>query len=179
MALSKEMRLLQNRWQSGSGTWPRHLEWPEIHGLRGCNGQRIDFNFPMVAIVGENGAGKSTVLQCAAASHRSGATKPRAKYASDFFPDTAWEKIQKATVRWSIREGQTSHTGSIRKITERWRGNPQRRERNVQYIDLSRILPVAYRLGYSRLAKPQYKEASFLSFEPDKLGPGVPQDNKL
>ena len=65
MPLSKEMRLLQNKWNSGQG-WPKRLDAIEIDGIRGWTGQRIDFEFPIVAIVGENGAGKSTLLQAAA-----------------------------------------------------------------------------------------------------------------
>lgn len=69
MAVSKEMRLLLKRWGSGQG-WPLRLESLEIRGLRGWTGQRIDFEFPIVALVGENGAGKSTVLQAAASVYQ-------------------------------------------------------------------------------------------------------------
>jgi len=70
MALSAEMRRLQNKWLTASG-WPKRLEWLEIGGVRGWTGQRIDFQFPIVALVGENGSGKSTVLQAAAAVYKS------------------------------------------------------------------------------------------------------------
>jgi len=60
---SREVRLLANRWSQNP--WPQHLEWIEIDGLRGWGGQRIDFAFPIVAVVGENGAGKSTIIQAA------------------------------------------------------------------------------------------------------------------
>jgi predicted ATPase len=69
MALSKEIRLLQAKWNSGQG-WPKRLEAIEITGIRGWSGQRIAFEFPIVALVGENGAGKSTVLQAAASVYR-------------------------------------------------------------------------------------------------------------
>ena len=75
MDLSKEMRKLINKWKTG-GSWPKRLEWIEIDGIKGWTGQRIDFNFPFVAIVGENGSGKSTVLQAIASVYRSpGITK--------------------------------------------------------------------------------------------------------
>jgi predicted ATPase len=166
MALSKEMRLLQNKWNSGQG-WPKRLDAIEITGIRGWNAHRIDFEFPIVALVGENGAGKSTVLQAAASVYR-GLPK-RMKFASAFFPDTPWEAVQKAQIRWWVREGQTTREGSIRKETNRWRGNPNRRERHVENIDLSRIQPVSARVGYSRLAKPRHKEASADLFDVEKL----------
>ena len=65
---SREMRRLANRWSQRP--WPQHLEWIEIDGLRGWAGQRIDFAFPIVAVVGENGAGKSTIIQAAASAYK-------------------------------------------------------------------------------------------------------------
>jgi ATPase subunit of ABC transporter with duplicated ATPase domains len=114
--------------------------------------------FPIIALVGENGAGKSTILQAAASVYR-GQYK-RMKFASAYFPDTPWETTQKAAIKWWAREGNSIREGSIRKETRRWRGNPYRRERHVENIDLSRIQPVAARVGYFRLAKPQHKEIS-------------------
>ena len=167
MGLSKEMRLLQRKWASGQG-WPKRLDALEISGVRGWTGQRMDFQFfPMVALVGENGVGKSTVLQAAASIYR-GPTK-RMKFPSAHFPDTPWERIERASIKWWVREGQTTREGSVRKESTRWRGNPDRRERNVENIDLSRIQPVSARVGYFRLAKPQHKEVSSVSFDEDRL----------
>jgi len=167
MAISREMRLLQNKWHSNQG-WPKRLDAIEVRGLRGWTGQRIDFtDFPITALVGENGAGKSTILQAAASVYR-GPLK-RMKFASAFFPDTPWEKVEKAQIKWWVREGQQSLDGSIRKDSSRWRGNPDRRERHVENIDLSRIQPVSARVGYFRLAKPQHKEVSADSFDQERL----------
>src|SRR5262245_47570012 len=80
MSKSADMRRLQAAWSTGQ-RWPKRLEWVEIDGVRGWTGQRIDFQFPIVALVGENGSGKSTVLQAAAAVYRS---IPKDRYASDF-----------------------------------------------------------------------------------------------
>lgn len=169
MALSKEMRLLQNKWNGGQ-FWPKRLESIEIHGLRGWSGQKIDFPFPIVALVGENGAGKSTVLQAAASVYKPPAgSKNKVRFASNYFPDTPWEKIERASIRWWIREGAASREGSIRKFPGRWRGNPDRRERNTENIDLSRIQPFSERVGYMRLAKPQVKEAGAVVFDQQNL----------
>ena len=167
MAISKEMRLLAARWRSGQG-WPLRLEWFEVDGLRGWSNQRFVMSFPIMAVVGENGAGKSTLLQAAAAVYRSPGKKGR--FASDFFPDTAWDRIRDATIRYSVKEGTAAPIqASIRKPGERWRGNPDRRERPVEYIDLSRIQPVPARLGYSKLANPQFKELSSSPFDSSRL----------
>ena len=159
------MRLLQNKWAANSG-WQKRLETLEINGLRGWTGQRIDFNFPIIAICGENGSGKSTILQSACSvyfSPKRGDETPW--FASDFFPDTPWDTIKDASIKYTVREGQKSITNSVRKPTDRWRGNPARPKRDVVYIDLARIQPVSDRTGYLKLAKPTVKESSARSFE--------------
>ena len=175
MALSPEMRRLRAKWQTNTG-WPKRLDYIELKGLRGWTGQRFSLDFPIMAIVGENGSGKSTILQCAASVYTTTEQVTRSRYAtkseyaSDFFPDTAWEKIRDASIGYSLREGTANFTDSVRKPGERWRGNPERRARPVEYIDLSRIVPVSVRRGYARIAKPQYKEAAAQSFDQYRLG---------
>ena len=94
MTLSREVRRLERAWQNGTA-WPKRLDWVEITNLRGWDGQRIKFPFPIVAISGENGSGKSTIIQACAAvyqkQHSQGSVKQKGtKYASDFFPGTFW-----------------------------------------------------------------------------------------
>lgn len=168
MPLSKEMRRLQRRWELGTG-WPKRLEWVEVQGIRGWASQRFSLSFPIMAVVGENGAGKSTVLQAAASVYRSDRTRKRFRWASDFFLDTPWDRIEKAEIRYSYREGDRTQAGSVRKPSDRWRGNPERPIRNVEYIDLSRIQPVPARTGYTRLANPAFRETTAIPFEQARL----------
>ncbi|MGD1277945.1 MAG: AAA family ATPase [Tepidisphaeraceae bacterium] len=165
MALSREMRKLVNKWETES-SWPKRLEWLEILNVRGWGGQRVDFNFPFVAITGENGVGKSTILQAIASAYKS---SEESWFASDFFPDTPWDKITEASIKCSIREGNASTVVSVRKPSDRWRGNPNRRERIVNYIDLRRLQPIAAQTGYARIAKPQNIETNRLAFSAEKL----------
>ena len=157
MALSAEVRRLQNKWLANSG-WPLRLEWLELSGLRGWTGQRIDFQFPIVAIVGENGSGKSTILQCAASAYQ-GDSKKLTYFPTDFMPDTTWEKVTEAEISYSFRQGSISKADKLTKTAVRWRGYGKRPNRIVEYIDLSRVQPVSSRTGYSRLANPQIKES--------------------
>lgn len=166
MLVSREMRRLRTKWLAGTA-WPKRLEWMELTNLRGWTGHRIEFGFPIVAVVGENGSGKSTILQAAAASYRSPGRTKKMKFASDFFPDTPWDTITQATINYSIREGSKSTTDSVRKPTNRWRGNPGRPERTIYYIDLSRIQPLSARSGYLRLAKAAIKEGKSRLFDSD------------
>lgn len=167
MALSPEVRRLQNKWATGTG-WPQRIESIEISGLRGWQGQRIDFQFPIVAIVGENGSGKSTVIQCAASIYKADTLK-ETYFPTDFLPDTPWEKVQEAEINYSYREGTSTKHGLLRKTEVRWRGYSNRPQRNVEYIDLSRVQPVPTRSGYSRLANPKVKETAAEPWEDKKL----------
>lgn len=169
MALSDSMRRLQKKWTANSG-WPKRLEWISLTGIRGWTGQRIDFPFPLMAVVGENGSGKSTLLQAAASIFRS-ADRKKTWFASDFFPDTAWDKVRNATVSYGYQEGSQQHREfSIRKPTTRWLGNVDRPMRDVEYIDLSRIQPVSARLGYTKIAKSKHTEApGAVAFDKEKV----------
>jgi predicted ATPase len=162
--LSREVRHLQNKWQANTG-WPQRLDSVEIANVRGWTGQRVEFKFPIVAISGENGSGKSTVLQAAASVYQNPPDrKKKMRFASDFFPDTPWEAIHGAVVKAWYRQGQTLNQTSVRKPTDRWRGNPERPQRIVSYIDLARIQPVSERTGYLKMAKPTVRETRADSF---------------
>ena len=160
MKLSKEMRLLQTRWGTTNG-WAKRIEWIEIDGIRGWTGQRVEFKFPMIVICGENGSGKSTILQSAASIYYQTGEQTD-WYASDFFPETPWDKVVNGELRYSIRQGfEGSISGSLRKSSDRWKGYKKREQRDVQYVDLARIQPISSRPGYSRMAKPTVSEKSF------------------
>jgi predicted ATPase len=167
VATSSEVRRLSAKWSTGSG-WPKRLEWLEIDGLRGWTGQKFELKFPIMAIVGENGAGKSTVLQAAASVYRAHVSKDE-RFASDFFPSTTWDEVTDAKIRYAVKEGPNDRVDTIRKLTKRWLGNKERREREVRYIDLSRVQPVAGRLGYRTLANPKHKEAEATAFQTGRL----------
>ena len=169
MMQSNEIRRLTTKWRSQTG-WPKKLEWIEISGLRGWTGQRFRLDYPIMAVVGENGVGKSTVLQAAASVYKSSGLLIKGRgFASDFFPNTFWDHIEKAQVRYSARQGDQTVSGNVRKPTDRWLGNKNRPDRPIRYIDLSRIVPVAARVGYYRIAKTQHTEASASPFDKYRL----------
>lgn len=166
---SREMQRLYTNWTTGTANWPKWLEWIELTGIRGWNGQRLDLRFPIVALVGENGTGKSTLLQAAASIYNAPAGDIP-YYASEFFPSTVWEQVQGVTIRYSVREGQQSVAGSVRKPSRRWLGNPARRQRHVRYADLRRTQPITARTGYARLIRGRgVAEAAAEEFDPNRV----------
>jgi predicted ATPase len=170
MALSSDVRRLYNKWVANTG-WPKRLDSLEISGVRGWRGQKIDFKFPIVAVVGENGAGKSTILQCAATVYQppENATPPeRGYYPTDFLPDTMWDTLKGAGIGYTVRQGNEFRTDGMKKL-QRWRGYSKRPRRHVHYIDLSRVQPISERVGYLRLANPQLTQASVSEWDSKRV----------
>jgi predicted ATPase len=174
MIQSNEIRRLTAKWNSATA-WPKRLDWIDIKGLRGWTGQRFELRYPIMAVVGENGVGKSTILHSATAVYTPTSTTPkqlvkgRGQFASDFFPNTTWDQIKGAEIRYMGREGDKPISGTIRKPTKQWLGNSTRPTRPVRYIDLSRIQPILARVGYSKITKTAHQEASSTPFDKYRL----------
>lgn len=166
MPLSQEMRRLETKWTTGNG-WQKHLEWLEIKNIRGWAEQRIGFAFPIVAIVGENGSGKSTILQAAACAYRN--EEGETFFPTEFFPETAWDNLLDVAIRGGYKQGDQRISHTIRKPTSRWLAQPQRPLRSVRYLDLSRLQPIGTRVGYARIAKNRHVENASVNFGDDQV----------
>ncbi len=148
--------------------WPKRLEWIEVDKIRGWCGQRINLNFPIVAIVGR----KRFRQKHPSAGRRVRLFEERPQgdmVCFRFFPrhcvgSNPWRRSS----LWLHRRLRTLN-GSFRKPTTRWLGNVDRPTREVEYIDLSRIQPVSARVGYARIAKNKHEEKSHVPFEEEKV----------
>jgi predicted ATPase len=143
--------VIRIRDQHIGGLWPELIERVEINGLRGWTGQSVQFRFPVTAIVGENGTGKSTVLKAAAAAYIGNGGK--GYFPSDFFPNTHWDDVSDVTLSYRIKRGDDTNSFSLRKPSKRWSFPENRYERNVFWFDVSRTLPLDASAGYARVAK--------------------------
>jgi predicted ATPase len=147
------------RQQHLAGQWPKFLESVAIDGLRGWRGQSIRFGFPVTAIVGENGTGKSTFLKATACAYEN-ETEKRTYYPSSFFIDTYWDSITGVTLSYTTRQGNQVNSFSIKKPTKRW-GFPEKRfKRHVFIFDISRTLPLDASAGYAKIARVAASEIS-------------------
>ena len=144
-----------------SNPWPKFVHSVEIQGLRGWSGQQVRFPFPVCAIAGENGSGKSTVLKAVASiyDHPSG-DKIKRFFPSDFFPQTAWDNVSNVSLIFQISEGTTTKTYRISKPSKRWRFQTPRLKRHVVWQDISRTLPISAEVGYAKIANSVAREIS-------------------
>ena len=62
---AEEIKSIMRQFKHGAADseWKQFIKSIKITNIHGWTGQEIAFNFPMVAIVGENGIGKSTFLK--------------------------------------------------------------------------------------------------------------------
>lgn len=139
------------REQFQGGLWPQFLDRVDIKGLRGWQGQAVQFKFPVTAIVGENGAGKSTVLKVAASAYDK--TKDSGYYPSDFFLDTHWDILSNVELGYAIKLGENSVNFKIRKPTKRWSFPEKRYKRRIYWFDVARTLPLDATAGYAKVAR--------------------------
>lgn len=148
--------VIKIRQQFQEGLWPQFVERVDIKGLRGWTGQSVAFKFPVVAVVGENGAGKSTVLKVAATAY----DPKESYYPSTFFLDTHWDRLEKIDLGYQIRLGDQSISFNIRKPSARWSFPEKRYKRKVFWFDVARTLPLDATAGYAKVARLAAGEAS-------------------
>ncbi len=161
-----EITRIKDQFQGGQ--WPQFLERVEISGLRGWRGQVVQFKFPVVAIVGENGAGKSTVLKVAAAAYDK--VKEGGYFPSDFFLDTHWDTLAGIELGYQIKLGDQSHSFKIRKPSKRWSFPEKRYKRGIFWFDVARTLPLDATAGYAKVARLTAGEISTEALSDDFRG---------
>ncbi len=142
-----------------SAPWPRFIHSIEVSGLHGFATQKMEFKFPITAIVGENGTGKSTFLKLAASVYQA-VDESGSFYPSQFFPTTVWDRLQNIRIDYDVQRGPQRIKHTIKKETTRWRGIDHRMENRVYYFDLTRTQPIETLIGYSKLAKEKIREVS-------------------
>lgn len=124
----------------------------KITGLRGWAGQAIEFNFPVVAIVGENGSGKSTLLKVAACVYDNN-DKDKRFYPSTFFVETVWDEIRGVAIEFRVKRGPNVDSFRITKPTQRWHVPEKSPKREVFILDIARTLPLDASVGYAKIAR--------------------------
>lgn len=129
----------------------------KLHFIRGFRDQDIEFKFPVTALIGTNGGGKSTILGAAALAYKE--IKP-----GKFFPKASVgdDAMAEWRVEYEIVDKSVSQDGSITRSARfaqlKWRRNDLV-DREVLYVPIQRTVPAG---ELSRLQR-------FTSTNPDRL----------
>ena len=126
-------------------------------GLRGIDGLFVPFRYPIVALCGNNGVGKSTVLALAALAYHSpidwyvqrGPFRPQAKSGDrsyytfgDFFLRGAGDQsVDGVSITWTYRDAHPWDPVTFTKSATRWGRYSARPDREVAFIPTGRVLP--------------------------------------
>ena len=154
----------------------------EIRGLSNLN---LQFRYPITAISGKNGTGKSTILACVACAfhnHPSGFRPLNRRIAyytfSDFFIQAAeeeplafvWLRYQILYDKWrktkNLRSGVGLGWQARKKFFGRWNNYASRVPRNVVFCGIERVVPHAeksvsksYRKAFQKAKEAGYEKA--------------------
>lgn len=164
-----EKRLLR-KWRDRPATYPQPIlkliriaskagddGAPTGTGLRGIKGLAVPLDYPLVAICGKNGVGKSTVLALSALAFNS----PNAWFVSrghlqmppsakdrdhfifpDFFHHTDGDiSPDGITISWHYHVGGAEKIIEFQKTGNRWARYDGRPERHADYAAMNRVLP--------------------------------------
>lgn len=159
--------------------------------LRGINNLELTLQFPITAIAGRNGAGKSTILalaSCAYHNSKDGFRLPKRQYPyytfRDFFIQHADEvPLQGVEIHYHIahnnwKKGEYFPNGTgvglqkrIKRKGGKWSDYSDRVPRNVVFLGIERIVPHAER-SQSRSYSRAFKDAKIKGWE-DKVKDAV------
>ena len=86
------------------------LKTVRLNKVRGFNGVQVNFDFPVTALVGPNGGGKSTILGAAACAYK--AIRP-----GTFFPKSSIgdNSMAEWSIEYELVDKEKNPTGTIRR----------------------------------------------------------------
>ena len=149
----------------------KYLREMRIGRMRGLEKVTVSFDFPVTALIGPNGGGKSTVLGAAACAYKEtkpGIFFPKSSIGDDFMSE--WNVEYVLVDRDRHTNGQNGNWMLRRKIkfkAQRWvRDNLLSRE--LSYFGINRTVAVGERPEFKRLMKP-YEHRESLDPFPDEI----------
>lgn len=143
----------------------KYLSAIDLTYVRGIRGQRVTFDFPVSAIIGTNGGGKTTILGAAALIYKS--VQPARFFSKGGQYDNTmqdWRIGYKIIDRSQNRNSTTNRTASFRQ--KKW--NRDSLEREVLIFGVSRTVPASEKKEFRRFASnsfsvPKANELLFVS----------------
>ncbi|WP_066273195.1 ATP-dependent nuclease [Hydrogenophaga palleronii] len=124
------------------------LDSVKICGFRGIADLTVQFQFPITAISGLNGAGKSTVGQLCLGAYRkpTTVTDTRRFYVRDFFPASAADPTpfgptSSVVFEYNTTDPNNPQTLTVARAAKEWSGYKRQPERSCYYIGFTIYIP--------------------------------------
>lgn len=144
----------------------KYLRSVRLNKVRGFSGPQVNFDFPVTALVGPNGGGKSTVLGAAACAYK--AIKP-----GTFFPKSSIgdNSMSEWSIEYELIDKNKNPSTTIRRRSvfrqRKWvRGEVATRD--VSYFGIARTVPAGERPQFKKLMKASYSHSSPLEALPEQ-----------
>lgn len=129
-------------------SYQKYLPSLRLSNVRSFTNQKINFDFPVTAIIGTNGGGKSTILGAAALAYKD--VRP-----GEFFPKSNIGDTSMANWRidYDLVDRSLNRTGVIQRnarfVSAKWKRD-QVAERNVVVIPIQRTVPANEQTRFKR-----------------------------
>lgn len=156
MADIKQVLLTKFSSQHAYANFGSFIQELEIHGFRGIDGLTFKVEFPVTAISGTNGSGKSTIGQIAVCGYRKPITDNiyRRRYVKDFFPQSDSLDPNPFTQTARIIYKYATNTRTLQQLTiarknVEWSGYKRQPERHCFYVGFAAYIPKIERRGLS------------------------------
>jgi AAA15 family ATPase/GTPase len=148
---STRRRLLEKVRRNDIG---KYLGSMKLEKVRSFRGDRITFEFPVTALIGPNGGGKSTILGAAACAYKSvrpGTFFPKSSVGDDSMSE--W-RIDYELIDKQIRpQDLIARTSKFR--NRKW-VRDELTDREVRYFGINRTVPAGERPKFKKLTKSSY-----------------------
>lgn len=149
----------------------KYLLSMRLDRIRSVADQQISFDFPVTAVIGPNGGGKSTVLGAAALAYWD--VKPRTFFAKSHIGD---DSMQDWKVDYELLDRTISSAGPISRTSKfhnkKWvRDNAPKRQ--VAIFGISRTVPATEKSIFQRMLKSTFKVKGGLHAIPSEVATKV------
>ncbi len=132
-----------------------YLKKVKLTKVRAFSNETVDFDFPVTALIGTNGGGKSTILGAAAIAHKS--MRPALFFPKSFIGD---ETMSEWSIGYEIVHKSNSPHQLIQRSARFKRSKWVRDDlidRPVLYFGIQRTVPAGERREFKKLATVNYK----------------------
>lgn len=138
--------------------YSHYLRTIRLIRVRGFSGAQVSFDFPVTALVGPNGGGKSTVLGAAACAYK--AIKPGLFFPKSSIGDSSMSEwsIEYDLIDKSQNTNSTIRRSSVFRQLKWVRGDVA--TRSVSYFGIRRTVPAGERSEFKKLMRPSYSHTS-------------------